>query len=488
MLKRFLLLLTAVCVLLCGGCGHGTEPSESLPTPPSPPVSHTPVGVQTFTLPYSHDDTLNPYAAVTEVNLNLATLLYDRLVLSDPTASPQLSLAESVTSADATHLVVTLRQGAVFSDGSAVTAADVVKSFQQAKKSAHYQTLLTNVADAKGNDKQHQITFTLTTADVNGTACLDFPIVKAATLTDEAGRAPIGGGLYTVSGAQLIANPHAAATPQFETVALRHLPNAATWYHALSNGDIAYYFDDLSEGEAPRVTGASRPVVMNNLVFLGVNGYKGKLSDPAVRQALNLLMDRSEVIRTAYFNYAVATSQPWRTVESVVAAQDVDGAVSLLEAADCKAKNGVRLSLELIYCTDRPDRGRVAELIRQQAQAGGVTMNLVPLTEAEYRLRLKNGEFDLFLGEIRLTADNSLRPFFMGGDVAYGINAGSSAALAYRQYLGGEIAADVFFAAFAADMPFIPVCWRCGVAAFDRRLTAVTPTGADVYFGFAEWE
>lgn len=488
MLKRFLLLLTAICVLLCGGCGDGTEPSESQPTPPSPSVSYTPEGVQTLTLPYSHDDTLNPYVAATEVNLNLATLLYDRLVLSDPTASPQLSLAESVTAADATHLVVILRQGAVFSDGSAVTAADVVKSFQQAKKSVHYQALLANVAEAKGNDKQRQITFTLTAADVNGTACLDFPVVKAATLTDKAGQAPVGGGLYTLSGAQLTANPHAAVTPQFASVALRHLPNAATWYHALSNGDIAYYFDDLSEGEAPRVTGASRPVVMNDLIFLGVNGYQGKLSDPAVRQALSLLLDRSEVTRTAYYSYAVATSQPWRTAEPVASAQDADGAVTLLEAAGCKAKNGVRLTLELIYCTDRPDRGRVAELIRQQAQEGGVTVTLVPLSEAEYRQRLQKGEFDLYLGEIRLTADNSLRPFYMGGDVAYGINAGGPSALAYRQYLGGEIAADAFFSAFGADMPFIPVCWRCGVAAFDRRLTVVTPTGADVYSGFAAWE
>ncbi len=488
MLKRFLLLLTAVCVLLCGGCGDGTEPSESLPTPPSPSVSHTPEGVQALTLPYSHDDTLNPYAAVTEVNLNLATLLYDRLVLAEPTASPQLSLAESVTPADATHLVVTLRQGAVFSDGSAVTATDVVKSFREAKGSPHYQALLANVADAKGSDKQRQITFTLAAADPNGTACLDFPVVKAATLTDKAGQAPVGGGLYTVSAAQLTANPHAAVTPRFATVALRHLPNAATWYHALSNGDIAYYFDDLSEGEAPRITGASRPVVMNDLVFLGINGYKGKLTNPTVRQALSLLLDRGEVTRTAYYNYAVATSQPWRRDESPSTPQNVESAVTLLEAAGCKAKNGVRLTLELIYCTDRPDRGRVAEQIRQQAQSGGVTVALVPLAEAEYRQRLKNGEFDLYLGEIRLTADNSLRPFLMGGDVAYGIDVGGGAALAYRQYLGGEITAETFLTAFEADMPFIPICWRCGVAAFVRRLTAVTPTGADVYYGFARWE
>ena len=490
MAKRFFLWLAAVCILLCGGCSDLPDVSDPISTPEPPAVSDVPVGVQTLTLPYSHDDTLNPYAAVTEVNLNLASLLYDSLTVLDATQKPQLSLAAEVAVADATHLVVTLRQDAVFSDGSAVTATDVERSFQQAKNSANYKTLLANVSAAKGNDKKRQITFTLAAADPNGAACLTFPVIKASTLTDKAGEVPMGGGLYVAAGDRLTANPHAAVTPGFTTVSLRHLPNAATWYHALSNSEISYYFDDLSEGDLPRVTGASRPIPMNDLVFIGANGYSGKLADPTVRRALSLLLDRTAVTKTAYADYATPALQPWRVTAETQSAygQDLDGAIALLDEAGCKPKNGRRLELELIYCTDRADRGRVAEQVRTQFESGGVTVTLVPLEEAEYRRRLADGKFDLYLGEIRLTVDNSLRPLLMGGDASYGINGGGAAALAYRQYLSGAVTESDFLSAFGADMPYIPICWRSGVAAFDRRLTAVTPTGFDTYFGFAEWE
>jgi DNA repair protein RecN (Recombination protein N) len=45
-----------------------------------------------------------------------------------------------------------------------------------------------------------------------------------------------------------------------------------------------------------------------------------------------------------------------------------------------------------------------------------------------------------------------------------------------------------FLDAFGTDAPFIPLCYRGGVAAYDRRLTAITPTGYDPYHGIAGWK
>jgi len=498
MVRRFCLLLMALCALLCGGCGDLPDVSDPVSEPPLPPVSDVPSGIQVFSLAYSHDDTLNPFSATTEVNLNLTRLLYDSLTVLGEGFVPQPSLAAQVTVPDPTHLVATLREGAVFSDGSAVTATDVAKSFQAAKASENYQALLANVAAAKGNDKQRQITFTLTSADPNGLACLTFPVVKAATLTAEPAKAPLGGGAYvyesTDTGARLVDNPHHPASPRY-TVSLRHLPNSAAMYYALSSGDVTYYFDDLSEGELPRVTGANRSVAMNDLVYLGVNGYSGKMADATVRRAVSGLLDRSAIVKSAYSDWALASAMPfhpgWQAVASYDApstARDLDGAMTLLDAAGCKAVGGVRLSLELIYCTDRADRSKVAELVRSQLEGGGIAVTPVPLKKEEYLRRLNSGKYDLYLGEIHLTADMSLRPFLQGGGTAYGIQRYGAAGTAYGQYLSGEASLEAFLAAFAEDMPYIPLCWRNGLAAFDRRLTAVTPTGYDPYYGLAEWK
>lgn len=501
-MRKRLCLILAVLVLLCHtGCGDLPETAD--PAPQTDPTATqddsdggTAASSREMALAYSHDDTFNPFAAVTEVNCQLTGLLYEGLAAIGEEFAPTTVLASKIEKTDDTHLTATLRKGAVFSDGSAVTPEDVVASFKEAKKSERYRRLLQNVSSAAVREGKTE--FTLSSADPNAKACLIFPVVKAATLTDKEGQAPLGTGPYVVkstkTGHQLKKNSHYTAGLPYDTVALRHLPNRTARQHGLSSGEISYCYDDLSEGDLPRLSGASRSVEMNSLVFLGVNGSKGKLRDASVRRALSLLLDRQATVDAAYTGWATASADPfhpaWKSMKGKTgtAAADPDTALSLLDEAGCTPQGGKRLELELIYSTDRADRAKVADAIRTQLELGGVAVTPVPLKEEEYLKRLKSGKYDLYVGEIRLTADHSLRPLLSGGDASYGISKSGEAAKAYRRYLSGEGKLADFLEAFAADMPYIPLCWRSGIAAFDRRLTAVTPTGYDPYAGFAGWQ
>ena len=71
---------------------------------------------------------------------------------------------------------------------------------------------------------------------------------------------------------------------------------------------------------------------------------------------------------------------------------------------------------------------------------------------------------------------------------ADGVAADSTAVAAYTAYLSGGDSLQAFLDAFGTDAPFIPLCYRGGVAAYDRRLTAITPTGYDPYHGIAQWK
>lgn len=495
--KRFCALLLAACLLLLGGCDTLPETSQPSSGDVSVPEADAPAGLTQMALAYSHDDTLNPFAATTAVNAQLTGLLYDSLTVLDARFVPQLSLAAEITRPDPTHLVVQLREGKVFSDGSAVTAADVVTSFNEAKKSTRYGALLTNVVSAKAERKTPTVTFTLAAADPNAPACLTFPVVKGSTLTTEKGMAPLGGGVYrlqtTDSGDQLVINQYYSPKPHYATVSLRHLPNHSARHYALASGDIAYYYNDLSDGDLPGIVGANRAVAMNALVYVGVNGTRAALAQAPVRQALSKLLDRETVCRTAYASWAVPSDRPFHPdwgepSEEITPTRDIDGAMALLDGAGFTPKNGKRLTLELIYSTARADRARVADLVRSQMEGGGVAVTLVPLEEAEYLKRLAAGQYDLYIAEIRLTADMSLRPLLMGGAASYGISRSGAAAVAYGQYLSGGMERADFVTAFAADLPYIPLCWRHGLAAYDRRLTTVTPQGYDPYSGFAAWQ
>lgn len=499
MIRRVWLTLLALCVLLLlGGCdGAPALPDDGTPTA-TVPVEEAPEEPLVFALAYSHDDTLNPYAATTEVNLQLAYLLYDSLTVIGEGYVPTLSLAAEITQPDPTHLTVVLREGAVFSDGSAVTAKDVVASFQAAQASPNYASLVANIPSAKADSKTGTITFTLAVPDIHAQASLSFPIVKASTLTDKAAEAPVGGGLYmteqTDDGLQLVKNPHHPTEVHFAEVALRHLPNNAARYYALASGQLAYYFDDLSEGEIPRVMGASQPIEMNTQLMLGINSAHKQLAIPAVRQAMSLLLDRS-VLAAVYGDSGVVTASPfpaaWQPMIGCAvpsAAQDVEQAKNLLTEAGYPLKGKNPPELRLIYREGRKDRSVVAEHIRVQAKACGITVTLLPLGEAEYRQALADGEYELYLGEFRPGADMSLRALLLGGDTSYGVAEDSAAKAAYLRYLSGEATLQEFLDAFSADMPYIPLCGWGGVAAYDRRLTVVTPTGYNPYHGIAAWQ
>jgi len=496
--KRLCLLLAAVLALTMGGCA--LEPVTSEPTSSDSAAPSAPGGesLRAFAIAYSREDTLNPFATKAEVNWQLAPLLYDSLTAMNESFQARHSLASAVTFTDSTHITTTLRKGAKFSDGSAVTAADVAASFRLAKASANYQELLSNVTAAVANNKARTVTFTLAAPDPHAEACLSFPVVKVSTLTTAAGKAPVGGGLYKLTkegeSALLTVNPHSGSQPKFREIELRHLPNTNTMYYGLTSGDISYYFNDLSGGTIPRMTGASVQVPMNALVYMGINSSREALAKPAVRQALSALLDRSVLAGSAYSGWATASALPfhpaWKPVtELAITApkRDLEGALATLkEAGYTEKKAGLKFTL--IYPTGNKARAAAAEQIRTQMEGAGITVILTPLKYATYMSRLKTGDYDLYLGEVRLAANMSLRPLLAGGKAGYGVKAGGETARAYEAYLTGESTLEAFLTTFEQDMPFIPLCWRSGFAAYDRRLSSVTPGPYNAFYGFAQWQ
>ena len=148
----------------------------------------------TLCFAYNREDTLDPFSAATQLNVCLSPLLYEPLLRPGTDFSPTLVLAQSAEQTDSTRIAVTLRANAVFSDGSAVTGDDVVYSFNKAKASENYRVALSNVQAASA--KRGVITFTLSSADPNGSYNLYFPIIKRSTDTGAASTAAVGSGAY----------------------------------------------------------------------------------------------------------------------------------------------------------------------------------------------------------------------------------------------------------------------------------------------------
>ena len=87
---------------------------------------------------------------------------------------------------------------------------------------------------------------------------------------------------------------------------------------------------------------------------------------------------------------------------------------------------------------------------------------------------VKEGLYDLYIAEIKLSADMDLTEFLSyGGNAAYGIDFSHlTCHEEYQRFRNGEITLDDFIAVFNRDMPFIPLVYRNGRFLYTRDVVS----------------
>ena len=493
-LKRLLPLLLAVW-LAAGFCACRQPPPEDVPT--TVPTTREPRDA--LALPFARQDVLNPYALTAVLNRDLGTLLYEGLFLTDGAWKPQPVLAEKIEQAGPLAWLVTLKSGRVFHNGAAVTAADVVYSFNKARNTPDFRPRLENVT--KCAVKEGQVEFTLRGANQYIAANLDFPVVPAGSA--ETGLLPEakGGYLFTKSttppgtGRYQLAERgdafvleydgrHPGPAPQLTTIELYGTPGSAALLYGLEMGSYQFAYDNLADGEIARVNAAALRVPTTNLIYLGYNSGRGALQEPGVRAALGACVNKAALLSEAYHGYARAADTPfppgWYGVNEGDFAKPHDAAnarKALEDLGYTLLTNGVRgsrfrqLKFTLLVNADSPAKLAAARAVRSQLGAYQIAVDIQALPEAQYLANVRGGWFDMYIGEVRLTPDCSLAPLLLSGGAATGgVQVWGAAPSAYGQLLQGLIPAAQFVRVFQEEMPFLPLGYRDGMAAAARGL------------------
>lgn len=493
----------ALCAALCGCVPSGGETSEPSPTATAAvetTVVTTAATTTTSPLPatpalcYDKSDSLSPYEATTRVNRALAPLMFEGLTAVSADYTATLCLAEKIEKTDATHLTVTLKKGLKFSENSAVKAADVAASFRLAARSETHAALVADVASVTAkNDRT--LAVTLERAVPFYEAELSFPVVKTVK------KRTVGTGLYRLDTKKtgLEKNPYNKTKVNIDRFELESVSRRQQQQFALETGSVCVYFDDLANGTAPRtVTGVTRtPVTMPYLVFLGFNANRAPWSSAALRGSLSYAVSRTEVAAAGFSGFAVPTATPFCPAWGAL--KDVTGASLSEERAKAVAvwkKNGYnvsengkvknRLSAELICRKDNAMHKATANELATQLKAAGMQVSVKPLSESEYAARLSSGNYDLYVGEVRLPNTLSLDAVLTGsGGAAYGISAGGYAL--WTQYKSGKLTTQEFVTAFYKETPFLPLCYAQGLTLTSPRLAGIRPSGVSAFDGVEQW-
>ena len=126
-----LLLIAVIVTGIFSGCEDTVIATEAGTGVNKNNHSYTTTGAS-ISIGYSDGDSLNPYFTETDLNSDLASLIFEPLFYIDDSFSARPSLASSYEIKEST-LLVTLDTKAAFSDGVQFSSADVVYSFSLAK-------------------------------------------------------------------------------------------------------------------------------------------------------------------------------------------------------------------------------------------------------------------------------------------------------------------------------------------------------------------
>ncbi|WP_189668830.1 ABC transporter substrate-binding protein [Promicromonospora soli] len=379
----------------------------------------------------------NPYAPT--VLHGALGPVYETLFFFNKAGSgdPEPMLGESFAwNEDGTVLTITIRAGVKWSDGEDFTVDDVVysltnevgKSPQLVSAEATDETTVVVTYDSPQ--------FTNESAILGGAWMLpehiwaDKSVEEATTWANEA---PVGTGPYTVKSVSeasytLVANESywQEGKPAVKEVRYLGIDANASAEDLLKSGDLDWagmFVPDpegvaAAGGPAGYVNTPQDPTVLYTCANADL-GCEGPQTDVAVRQALNVAIDRGTINEKAFVGLAATISPTFALLgrDDQWIAPDVEkespqtgdpeAAAAILEEAGYTKdadgvyeKDGVKVELSLTSVEGWTDYNDAAKLIAEQVSAAGIKVTATTATWQEFSDSRVSGDFQLIMGGI----------------------------------------------------------------------------------------
>jgi peptide/nickel transport system substrate-binding protein len=349
-----------------------------------------------------------------------AETVYDPLAVIGQDSKPHPYLAQSITpNTDYTTWTITLRPGVVFSNGDALTAADVVFDLKGIKNAP----LTGSAFDPVSTIVQ---TGTLSLDVHMNEPWVPFPyylagqpgfIASPKTEQDPNGsRKPIGTGPFIFK--EWVQGDHFSATknpnywrkglPYLDSIEYRPIIEEQSRINSLRSGDIGLLI--TADAQSQQTLRSLKGVInvddsqgnnerASSMVML--NTAKAPLNDPLVRQALAYATDRKRIIATEGEPFIPEADSPFGVGSTYHVANpgypdyDLNKAKQLVSQWSA-ANGGKKLTFQL-GTTNTAKTLADAQLIQDMWSQAGITVNIVQVEQSSYILNALRGNYDAYL-------------------------------------------------------------------------------------------
>lgn len=493
-----LLLALAMSASLCA-CWKEDEKTDDFwneDVPLEDEVTPQTTHISAFALPYLSNQTLDPVTCVDGIQQTVGALLYEGLFALDETFAVQNILCRDYTyDAEKRTYTFSLRENVTFSDGSLLSVTDVLSSYRRAAVSDRYAARFADVLSM--HVANGALVITLAKENSAFPALLDIPVVKSGS---EKNLVPLGTGPYLFltdnEGACLAQNGEwwRSEILPLERIALIPTRDNSTASYLFSSYDTHLLVSDLTATGSNGSFGESDifDADSTTMLYLGFNARRAPLGSSALRCAMSAAFDRDAIVSTLLSGHARAVQFPISQCAALYPdGLNVSAASYTQVLSDERITEAHPVELTLLVNEEGSFKCSVAEYLCRQLSVGALTVTLRAVPWGDYLDALQTGDFDLYLGEARLTADWNAAPLIgTAGSLNYGGYTDIEMDRLLTAFLAdeNESTAQTYFRYFASRAPIAPICFKSVSTQIPTGLAeGLTPTAHNPFYGFDHW-
>ncbi len=443
-------------------------------------------------------------------------MVYESLVTVDDNGLPQPLLAEtwSETGSGQTW-TFTLRENITFSDGTPLTAKDVVASCKYLLTMANsedpnlrgfYQTIRYMVSDITATDDRTVVVKAAKRTYFGLLYALTFPIVPASQVDSPS---PLGTGPYVVSAFEvgsyvwLKENEKWWQTrPQVKEIMVTLFPSNKELITAYEYGrvDTAFTRSVAASQYKSGINSLSIPYETRQLETLLMNHDEYPLGSLNIRKAIRAAIDTKLIATNVYMGMTVDADTPissasWlyydqenqfqynlELARQLIAEEgwsDTDGDGVLDKVVD-EGKKNFFLRLYVYEDPENDVRFETANLIADMLEALQIKVTVTPMTYEQELEKLKAGSFDLALASFQMDITPDAGFLLMkGNDANYCRYVSSEMTSLFTTLRTNQNREDYAYTMqaiqqqFANDVPFICLFYRAGAILTRKMYTTV---------------
>lgn len=409
-----------VVTITAAACSSGLSASPGVSQGTQPAASSAVGGTLTVAQAIG-TTTLNP-ATTNQSDCYFEEMAYEPLIvrLENGGLAPGLATSWHYTGQGNTTFVLNLRSGVRFSDGTTMTAQDVVNDLRYLLK-AGGQMAPEFAGDSFAVTGPMQVTITAKTPNP------DFPflltqdynagdIISPRGLSDPAalGASTFGAGPYELDPAETVSGSTYTYTPNpyyydksavhWKKVVIKVIGSAQSTLDAMETGQVNLTEGDpstLKAAEQAGLTVTQAPLLWDGVVLADRNGTTLKaLGSLQVRQALNYATDRTAIVSALYAGLGQPTDQVtvpggYGYLASLNSTYPYDPAKARQLLASAGYAHGFSMSM---VTADYSEENLLAQVLAQEWAQIGVQVKIIDdANTAEYEAAAASGKIPSFI-------------------------------------------------------------------------------------------